>query len=227
VLPWELVGRVTTPEGTDMILMRHGRDFVIQADGKDLMTSRLHGSEEALASLGCARAAAREAPRVLVGGLGMGFTLRAALDLLPADAEVVVAELLQAVVDWNRGPLAGLAGRPLDDRRVRVQVGDVADCLRQGPGRFDAVLLDVDNGPRACAQASNARLYDNPGVALARAALRPGGVLAVWSARDDRKFLQRLGHCGLVAEARHVRARLKKGGAHHTIFLGVLPEPEP
>jgi spermidine synthase len=222
---WQELARATTPEGTDLSLCRRGQEYFILADGKDLMTSRLHGSEEALARLGCARAAKGEEPRVLVGGLGMGFTLRAALDALPASAELVVAELLEAVVDWNRGPLAELAGRPLDDRRVRVQLGDVADCLRQSPGRFDAVLLDVDNGPRACAQAGNARLYDNAGVALLRSALRPGGVLAVWSAWADRKFLQRLGHAGFQAESRSVRARLEKGGARHTIFLGALPEP--
>jgi spermidine synthase len=224
---WELLAQVTTPDGSAMTLMRRGQEYLIQADGKDLMLSRMHGSEEELARLACARAAQREEPWVLVGGLGMGFTLRAALDQLPAGATVVVAELLPAVVDWNRGPLGPLAGRPLGDRRVRVEVSDVADILAANPGRFDAVLLDVDNGPRACAQSTNVRLYGNAGVELARAALKPGGTLAVWSAWGDAKFEQRLRHCGFQTESRQVRARLKKGGAHHTIFLGLLPEPGP
>ena len=209
-----------------MTLSRRGHEYVIAADGKDLMSSRMHGSEEALATLGCAHLRKRplpEEPCVLVGGLGMGFTLRAALDELPADATVVVAELLAAVVDWNRGPLAPLAGRPLDDRRVRVELGDVGQTLRAGPRRFDAVLLDVDNGPAAFAQDRNAGLYGNDGLAIARAALKPGGVLAVWSAWDDRKFEQRLRYAGFTVETERVRARLKQGGPRHTIFLGRLP----
>jgi spermidine synthase len=193
---------------------------VILANGKPLMSSRMHGSEEALASLGCAHLRGHPGPVVLVGGLGMGFTLRATLDLLPRDAAVVVAELVPEVVDWNRGPLADLAGRPLEDPRVTVDLRDVADTLREGTGRFDAVLLDVDNGPAAFTDAGNARLYDNAGVAAARAALAPGGVLAVWSAWDDRKFEQRLRHFGFQVEVRRVRARLRQGGPRHTIFVG-------
>jgi spermidine synthase len=162
-------------------------------------------------------------PCVLVGGLGMGFTLRATLDFLPPDAIVEVAELVPAVVDWNRGPLGPLAGHPLKDRRVRVHVGDVAVMLGAGPGRFDAVLLDVDNGPAAFTSSDNARLYDDRGLAAARAALKIGGVLAVWSARDDRKFEQRLRYGGFTVEVERVRARLKKGGPRHTIFLGHKP----
>ena len=159
-------------------------------------------------------------PCVLVGGLGMGFTLRATLDVLPPDAVVIVAEIVPAVVEWNRGPLGPLAGQPLKDRRVRVDVGDVAVTLSSGPGRFDAVLLDVDNSPAAFTSSDNARLYDDRGLAAARAALKIGGVLAVWSARDDRKFEQRLRYGGFTVEVERVRARLKKGGPHHTIFLG-------
>lgn len=144
--PWELLGEARTPDGTALALTRRDREYVILANGKSLMSSRMHGSEEALATLACRRLRAPE-PCVLVGGLGMGFTLRATLDLLPPGATVVVAELVPAVVEWNRGPLGPLAGHPLDDRRVRIEVGDVAAALRSNPGRFDAVLLDVDNGP--------------------------------------------------------------------------------
>ncbi len=157
---------------------------------------------------------------MLVGGLGMGFTLRATLDLLPPDASVVVAELVPAVVDWNRGLLGPLAGHPLKDRRVLVEVGDVAASLRASPGRFDVVLLDVDNGPAAFTASQNAGLYDDRGLAAARASLKPGGVLAVWSAWDDRKFEQRLRYSGFTVEVHRVRARLQKGGPRHTIFLG-------
>ena len=187
------------------------------------MSSRMHGSEEALAALACRRVRTLQAPCVLVGGLGMGFTLRATLDLLPPAATAVVVELLPAVVEWNRGPLGPLAEHPLKDRRVRVDVGDVAATLRSCPGQFDAVLLDVDNGPAAFTSSDNARLYDDRGLAAARAALKIGGVLAVWSAWDDRKFEQRLRYCGFRVEVERVRARLKKGGPRHTIFLGHKP----
>jgi len=218
--PWELLGETRTPDGNDMRLTRRDDEFVILVSGKTLMSSRMHGSEEALAAAGCRHLRASEQPRVLVGGLGMGFTLRATLDLLPADAVVTVAELVPAVVEWNRGPLGALAGHPLKDRRVRIEVNDVGFTLRANPGRFDAVLLDVDNGPTAFTTDANDGLYDNAGVAAAYAALRPGGALVVWSAWEDRKFEQRLRYHGFVAQVDRVRARLKKGGARHTIFLG-------
>ncbi len=150
----------------------------------------------------------------------MGFTLRAALDLLPEDASVTVAELLPAVVDWNRGPLGPLAAHPLDDPRVAVELGDVGDVLRSRTGQFDAVLLDVDNGPAAFTSPENARLYGDAGLADARTALRMDGVLAVWSAWEDRRFEQRLKYGGFTVAVERVRARLKKGGPRHVIFLG-------
>ena len=219
----ELIGQTLTPNGIDMKLTRRANEYIILANGKSLMSSRMHGSEEALATLACRRLRTLEQPCVLVGGLGMGFTLRATLDVLPPDAMVIVAELVPAVVEWNRGPLGPLAGQPLKDRRVRVDVGDVAVTLSSGPGRFDAVLLDVDNSPAAFTSSDNARLYDDRGLAAARAALKIGGVLAVWSARDDRKFEQRLRYGGFTVEVERVRARLKKGGPRHTIFLGHKP----
>ena len=205
-----------------MSLTRQGSEYVILASGKPLMSSRMHGSEEALAAFGCRNARTRDAPCVLVGGLGMGFTLRATLDVLPPHATIVVAELVPAVVEWNWGPLGPLAGHPLKDARVRIEIGDVAATLRASRDRFDAMLLDVDNGPAAFTASHNNRLYDDAGLAAARAALRPGGVLAVWSAWEDRRFEQRLRYGGFTVQVERVRARLKKGGPRHTIFLGHL-----
>jgi len=219
VKPWELLGQTRTPEGEEMTLTRHGSEYVILASGQSLMSSRMHGSEEALATFACGRARTLEEPCVLVGGLGMGFTLRATLDLLPPDATVVVSELVPAVVDWNRGPLGPLARHPLKDKRVAIEVNDVAATLRASLGRFDAVLLDVDNGPAAFTASNNASLYDDRGLAAARAALKPGGVLAVWSSREDRRFEQRLRYGGFHVAVERVRGRLKKGGPRHTIFL--------
>lgn len=221
--PWELLGETVTPEGDAMRLTRRDTEYIILVNGKPLMSSRMHGSEEALASAACRDLAAKKAGddmHVLVGGLGMGFTLRAALDLLPPGAIVTVSELVPAVVDWNRGPLAPLAGHPLHDPRVRVAVGDVGALLRASPAAFDAVMLDVDNGPDSFTAAANDRLYDNAGVTAARASLKPGGTLAVWSAWEDRKFEQRLRFHGFDVEVQRVRARLKQGGPRHTIFVG-------
>ena len=224
--PWELLGQTRAPDGAELALTLRSGEYVILANGKSLMSSRMHGSEEALAAFACARIRGRREPRVsvLIGGLGMGFTLRATLDLLPQDAAVVVAELLPAVVEWNLGPLGPLAGHPLKDRRVRVEPGDVGVTLRSSVNAFDAILLDVDNGPAAFASSGNAGLYNNAGLAAARAALRDGGVLAVWSAREDRKFEQRLRYAGFRVEVERVRGRLKKGGPRHTIFLGVVSD---
>jgi len=219
VKPFELLGQALAPEGSVIKLMRRGDEHVILADGAILMSSRMHGSEEALAAFACQRARALKQPSVLIGGLGMGFTLRATLDLLPEDGAVVVAELVPAVVEWNRGPLGPLARHPLKDKRVRVVTEDVFATLSSSRGQFDAVLLDVDNGPAAFTASSNAGLYDNRGIAAAHAALKMEGVLAVWAARDDRKFEQRLRGGGFEVQVRRPRGRLKKGGPRHTIFL--------
>ncbi|MFP6683650.1 MAG: hypothetical protein VB934_03020 [Polyangiaceae bacterium] len=218
--PMELLGESVTPDGTEMRLMRRDQEHIILANGKSLMSSRMHGSEEALATLACAHVRTLQKPSVLVGGLGMGFTLRATLDLLPSDARVVVAELLPVVVEWNRGPLGPLAGHPLNDARVELDVNDVGDTLVANPGRFDVILLDVDNGPSAFTTSGNSRLYGDAGLAHAYSALTPDGVLAVWSAQNDRKFEQRLRYAGFKVEVEQVRARLKKGGPRHTIFVG-------
>jgi spermidine synthase len=215
----ELLGEATTSDGTILRLTRQSNEYIIFANGKSLMSSGMHGSEEALATFACQRARTLDEPCVLLGGLGMGFTLRAALDLLPADATVVVAELLPAVVEWNRGPLGPLAGNPLKDKRVRIEVGDVAAELKSSIDKFDAVLLDVDNGPTALTASDNSWLYGDRGIAAIRAALKTDGVLAVWSAREDRKFEQRLRYGKFTVEVERVRGRLKMGGPHHVIFL--------
>jgi spermidine synthase len=220
VKPFNLLGQAVSRDGTVLKLIRRDDEHIILANGKTLMSSQMHGSEEALATFACRRARTMKQPSVLIGGLGMGFTLRAALDLLLPDATVVVAELVPAVVEWNRGPLGPLAGKPLEDKRVTVQIDDVLVILSSRRGQFDAVLLDVDNGPSALAASSNDGLYDDRGIAIAYAALKMDGVLAVWSAREDRKFEQRLSHGRFAVEVERVRGRLKRGGPRHTIFLG-------
>ena len=215
----KLLGEALTRDGTVLKLAHRDDEYVILADGKSLMSSGMYGSEEALATLGCRRARTLERPCVLIGGLGMGFTLRATLDFLPADATVVVAELVPEVVEWNHGPLGPLAGHPLKDKRVRIETRDVAVTLRSSPGRFDAVLLDVDNSPTAFTASNNAGLYAKFGIAAACAALKTEGVLAVWAAQDDRKFEQRLRDGRFDVQVRRARGRLKEGGPRHTIFL--------
>lgn len=221
--PWELIAEARTPDGTLLSLTRRDTELVILAGGKILMSSRMHGSEEAMAEMALKRRGPSLAGAcVLVGGLGLGYTLRAALDLLPADATVVVAELIPAIVDWHRGPLAALANKPIADKRVQIEIRDVIATLRSSPGRFDAILLDIDNGPEAFTESSNAGLYGDRGIATIRAALTPCGVLAVWSAWEDRRFEQRLKYAGFKVEVQRVRARLKQGGPRHTIFIGMV-----
>lgn len=223
MIPWAPLGRAAIP-GTqqELCLYRRGDllEFSIQISGyiSELMNSRMHASEDALAELSCAVIAGRPAPHVLVGGLGMGFTLAAALKALGPGGVVTVAELVPEVVEWNRGPLGECAAFPLKDPRTRVHVGDVAELLRQGQAVYDAVLLDVDNGPEGMTSRGNDWLYSPAGLAAAQRVLRPGGVLAVWSATPDERFTRRLQQAGFRVEVRGVRARPGKG-AHHTIWL--------
>lgn len=218
--PWETIGRARAPDGTALSLDRRGQEWVVRYAGRVLMSSRTHGSEDALAALALERAARRRT--ILVGGLGMGYTLRAALDRAPPEARVVVAEVVPEIVAWNRGPAAHLAGRPLDDPRVRVQVRDVAAVVAEARGAFDAVLLDVDNAPGSPVLRGNDRLYGDEGVRACARALAAGGVLAVWSAGPDERYLERLRRAGLEARARPA-ARLGAGPGRHVIFLGVRP----
>jgi len=219
VKPLQLLGQTVSPDGSVMKLIRRGDEYLILVNGAILMSNRMHGSEEALATFAFQRMRTLERPSVLIGGLGMGFTLRATLDLLPSDAAVVVAELVPAVVEWNRGPLGPLAKHPLKDKRVRVETGDVAVTLSSRLGQFDAVLLDVDNGPAALTDSNNAGLYDSRGIAAAHASLKKTGVLAIWAAKEDRKFKQRLRDGGFDVQVQRPRGRLIKGGPRHTIFL--------
>ncbi|KQP58183.1 spermidine synthase [Methylobacterium sp. Leaf108] len=222
--PWVLLDTAAIPGSTEVLrLLQRGSEFSIQLGHNELMNSRLSGSEEALADLACARIGARAGARLLVGGLGMGFTLAAALAALRPDAEVVVAELVPQVVAWARGPLAAICGPGPDDPRVRLRQDDVARVIRERPLAYDAILLDVDNGPDGLTRPANDRLYDGEGLAAALAALRPGGVLAVWSAAPDGSFTQRLRRIGFAVEEVGVRANGKGGGARHTIWLATRP----
>jgi spermidine synthase len=221
---WVLVDSEVIPAAKGaqsvMALMRRGREFVIRVDGRELMSSRAHGSEEALYDLAHARMAPRRKVRVLVGGLGMGFTLAAALRKVGPGARVVVAELVPAVIRWNRGPLAEEAQAPLSDPRTEIHEGDVADLIRGPKAPWDAILLDVDNGPSGLTRESNNWLYSAPGLEASHAALAPGGVLGVWSAAPDAAFTRRMRRAGFEVEVVEVRARGAKGGRRHVIWLG-------
>lgn len=220
MIPWQLLDSAPVPgENGDLRLYRRDGEFSIRVEGAELMNSRVHGSEEAMAELACARIASLPCPRVLIGGLGMGYTLAAALKRLGAESRLVVAELVPAVVAWNRGPLAALAGRPLDDGRVMVRECDVAQTLKEEHGAYDAILLDVDNGPRGLTRKGNDRLYTAPGLAAAFAALRPGGVFALWSAGPNRTFGRLLGKAGFAVDEHHLRARGPGRGGYHTIWI--------
>lgn len=219
---WELMGEADIPgKPLGLQLFRSKDDFhiVLAKGGGELMSTRKHGSEDALGRLPCQRLANRDRARVLIGGLGMGFTLAAALAELGAQAEVTVAELIPEVVAWNQGPLGDFAGRPLEDPRSRVVVADVAKLLRQQRQAWDVIAMDVDNGPEGLTQANNDWLYGPAGIEAALQALRPGGVLAYWSAGPDQAFHDRLRRSGLAVEEHSVFAHGKKG-ARHTIWLG-------
>lgn len=221
---WTLIGTASIPGSTgELRLVQRGRDFAINLGRELLMGSRMRGSEEALARLGCARRVGRGG-RVLIGGLGMGFTLRAALDLLDPATAVEVAELVPAVVEWVRGPLAHLSRDALADPRVHVRQEDVALAIQAARGTYDAILLDVDNGPEGLTRASNDGLYGTAGLRTAWTALAPGGALAVWSASPDRAFSQHLGRTGFAVEEHTVRAHGTKG-SRHRIWVATRPGP--
>jgi len=215
----ELLGTAQVPGGEELRLFSHGRDFMIVLDRNELMNSRMSGSEAALAEMTCARLAGRRAARLLIGGYGMGFTLRAALAVLPAGARVVVAELVPEIIAWARGPMAELTAGCLDDPRVSVVEGDVSAAIAAGRGAYDAILLDVDNGPDGLTRAGNDGLYSAAGLEAAKAALVRSGILAVWSAGDDPAFTRRLNTNGFAADVAKVRARSNRKGAQHTIWL--------
>jgi spermidine synthase len=222
MIPWELLDSVQVPGNSgELRLYKRGREFSIRVNGCELMNSSAHGSEDALAELACAKAAGRPNPKVLIGGLGMGYTLAAALNQLGSKACVVVAELVPAVIEWNRKPLAGLAGHPLQDTRVTIREADVARVLKEKRCDYDVILLDIDNGPKGLTRKSNDWLYSREGLEAALAALRTEGVLAVWSVSSDRSFTRRLKQAGFEVKEVSAYARGSRGGGRHTIWIAV------
>ena len=221
---WTCVETVKMPDGKTISLNEHDGNYFIRVDGADLMSTRRHASEEKIAELACAHVAAIRGARVLIGGLGFGFTLKAALSVLAADATVVMVEILAAVVAWNRNPAFHLAACALADPRVIVLRKDVGEVIRESRGSFDSIILDVDNGPAALSAESNHRLYDSEGLHLARAALRPGGCVAIWSAAPDPAFEKLMARVGFEVDVQRCRAHANSGG-WHTLFIGRVRRP--
>jgi spermidine synthase len=220
MIRWVQLGAARVPGGSgELRLMQRGAEFSIMAGGIELMNSRISGSEEALATLTCAKLRRRPQARVLIGGLGMGFTLRAALAALGPDAAVDVAELVPEVVAWARGPLAAIHGQSLSDPRVSIFEGDVGELIAGAQSRYDAILLDVDNGPEGLTRKANDDLYDAYGLRLAQTALRRGGVLGVWSTAPDPAFTRRFLAAGFKVEEIRARANGPRGGARQMIWL--------
>jgi spermidine synthase len=224
MIPWSEVDTAAMPDdGGELRLMRRGAEFSIMSGAIELMNSRSSGSEKALASLACSRLQDRPRPHLLIGGFGMGFTLRAALEALGPEAKVTVAELVPAVIAWARGPMAHMSGDCLEDPRLTIHEGDVGEPIGSARSDYDAILLDVDNGPEGLSRKANDRLYDHEGLAAARRALRPGGVLAVWSSAPNAAFTRRLGRAGYAVEEARVRATGGGRGARHVIWLATAP----
>ena len=224
MIPWEEIDRAEIP-GHDgyLTLQKRGTEFSIRTAGTELMNSRRHGSEDALAEIPISRIQRRSGIRVLIGGLGMGYTLAAALEILRPDARITVSELIPTVVDWNREHLGHLTGSPLDDPRVSVEIEDVAETMQKRINAWDAILLDVDNGPDGLTRQANDRLYGEYGLAMAFSALRSGGVLSIWSSGADPAFTRRLKRCGFRTEIVTPRALKTGKGSRHTIWLGEKP----
>ncbi len=220
VIPWKLLDTAVIPGGGELRLKQRGAEYAIMLGNISLMNSRLSGSEEALGKMACARLSERPTPRILIGGLGMGFTLRAALASLGPDARVIVAELVPAVVTWAKGPMATLFGDCLHDPRVSISIGDVGDIIRSPASGFDAILLDVDNGPEGLTRGANDHLYEKAGLNAIRIALRPRGILAVWSSGCDEAFTKRLRRAGFRTEEVRVRADRGQAGSRHLIWFG-------
>ena len=215
-----LLDQATTPDGRPMTLHEHDGVFMIRVDGVELMSTRQHHSEEKLAELACAQIGKQSGnARVLIGGLGLGFTLRAALGALGSHATVVVVELMPAVIRWNQSPNYRLAADAMADPRVEVIAGDVVDVLKKSRSQFDAIILDVDNGASGLTAAANSRLYSATGLAMIRSALRPDGCLAVWSADADPAFVERMGQAGFAVTVERARSH-PTGGSWNSLFIG-------
>jgi spermidine synthase len=225
MIAWTQIDTARVPGAdVELRLMRRGTEFSMMLGQNELMNSRLSGSEEALATLACRRIEAIKRPHLLIGGLGMGFTLRAALAMLGSEARIMVAELVPAVIAWARGPMADVFGESLNDPRASIRQADVIEVIQSHPSAFDAILLDVDNGPEGLIRKANDALYNLKGLRAIRRALRPGGVLAVWSSGPNSSFSKRLRDAGFDVDEVGVRATAKRSGAHHVIWFATKPE---
>ena len=226
MIPWLQIDTTRVPGAdVELRLMRRGAEFSMMLGQNELMNSRLSGSEEALATLACRRIDGVKRPHLLIGGLGMGFTLRAALAVLDAQARITVAELVPAVIAWACGPMADIFGDSLTDPRADIREADVVEMIKASPSAFDAILLDVDNGPEALIRKANDALYDLKGLQSIRRALRPGGILAVWSSGPNPAFSKRLGGADFEVNEVGLRATTKRSGAHHVIWFATKPLP--
>jgi len=225
MIPWQQIDTARVPGAeVELRLMRRGAEFSMMLGQNELMNSRLIGSEQALATLACKRIEAVKRPHLLIGGLGMGFTLRAALAVLGSEARIVVAELVPAVIDWARGPMAEVFGDSLADPRASIRSADVLDVIQSHISAFDAILLDVDNGPEGLIRRANDALYDSKGLKAIRRALRPGGVLAVWSSGPNPAFSKRLRAAGFEVNEVALRATARRAGARHLIWFATRTE---
>ena len=216
--PWNTVGKAVSPDGTRLELVEHDGDYVIKADDLPLMSTRMHFSEMELARLVCTKLKSKA--KVMIGGLGLGYTLRSALDLIPKDGVVVQVELVPEVIEWNKGPLGSFNNHPLKDTRTEIVQDDISKVIRQSQNNYDSIILDVDNGPSPLINERNAWLYTNQGLQSIRKALKNQGQVAIWSANDDPRFISHMKRNGFLAEKHYIQAHKGKGGIRHVIFTG-------
>ena len=216
--PWNTVGEAMSPDGTRLELVEHDGEYIIKADDLPLMSTRMHFSEMELARLVCTKL--KSNAKVMIGGLGLGYTLRSALDLIPKDGVVVQVELVPEVIEWNKGPLGPFNNHPLKDTRTKIVQDDISKVIRQSQNNYDSIMLDVDNGPSTLVNERNAWMYTNQGLQSIRNALKNKGKVAIWSANDEPRFISHMKRNGFLAEKHHIQAHKGKGGIRHVIFTG-------
>ena len=216
--PWNTVGEAVSPDGTRLELVEHDGEYIIKADDLPLMSTRMHFSEMELARLVCTNL--KSNAKVMIGGLGLGYTLRSALDLIPKDGVVVQVELVPKVIEWNKGPLGPFNNHPLKDTRTEIVQDDISKVIRQSQNNYDSIMLDVDNGPSTLVNERNAWMYTNQGLQSIRKALKTQGQVAIWSANDDTRFISHMKRNGFLAEKHYIQAHKGKGGIRHVIFTG-------
>lgn len=216
--PWNTVGEAMSPDGTRLELVEHDGEYIIKADDLPLMSTRMHFSEMELARLVCTKL--KSNAKVMIGGLGLGYTLRSALDLIPKDGVVVQVELVPEVIEWNKGPLGPFNNHPLKDTRTKIVQDDISKVIRQSQNNYDSIMLDVDNGPSTLINERNAWMYTNQGLQSIRNALKNKGKVAIWSANDEPRFISHMKRNGFIAERHHIQAHKGKGGIRHVIFTG-------